>query len=453
MANARGTRGRGRRGMALLLVMVALCVCLALLAGFMASQGTSIGLVRNTRDFDQARMGARSGIDLCVWMVKNKSDWRRTMKPGVWLDETVSGTRVVVTAEDGDGTGDFADNNTEAVVFASTATTNGRSVTLKARVQPTGGGAVFADGCFSADEVDVGTGDFDKCIVDSYNSDIAPYSSLLPGTSARLVTNSTTDGSLKMDGSSTYRGTMAFGPGANLSAMVKLDSATAIPPLVVSASSEARVAGRAIPPNAAGLPALSQLDSSFSRTIDQAGSYPGITMRTATGVPTLRIDTNELIRVTGRLQIQGGTQLYVPAGRNAVLYVKDLELLGSTRVDAGATLTIYVESSVKVKGQTNSNSGMRSAGFRLIGLESCTTIDLEGGTIFGAIFAPQADVRMFTGTPRIFGGVIAHSLEMTNNAQLHWDEALRSLDLRGITGGSAAPGSPEYLVTWEEPSL
>jgi hypothetical protein len=36
---------------------------------------------------------------------------------------------------------------------------------------------------------------------------------------------------------------------------------------------------------------------------------------------------------------------------------------------------------------------------------------------------------------------------LKNGAQLHFDEALRSLYLSPITGGSASPGTADYRVT------
>ena len=37
--------------------------------------------------------------------------------------------------------------------------------------------------------------------------------------------------------------------------------------------------------------------------------------------------------------------------------------------------------------------------------------------------------------------------EIKNGAQLHFDEALRSLRISNVTGGSAPPGYADYLIT------
>src|ERR1044071_7832729 len=83
------------RGIALLLVMVCLVVCSILTAGFLSSQGTSIGIARNERDAEKARGVAQSGIELCYWLIKNRTDWRTAMSPGTWLSNFAIGEGTV----------------------------------------------------------------------------------------------------------------------------------------------------------------------------------------------------------------------------------------------------------------------------------------------------------------------------------------------------------------------
>ena len=75
-ASAAVHRPVNRRAMALLLVMIGLIVCTILTAGFLASQGTSIGIARNERDASKSRAIAQTGIDMCYWLMRNRSDWR-----------------------------------------------------------------------------------------------------------------------------------------------------------------------------------------------------------------------------------------------------------------------------------------------------------------------------------------------------------------------------------------
>jgi hypothetical protein len=65
----------------------------------------------------------------------------------------------------------------------------------------------------------------------------------------------------------------------------------------------------------------------------------------------------------------------------------------------------------------------------------------------GAIYAPQASVTMQTGATKFYGGVIAHDLTVKNASQFHFDEALKTLRIDSITGGSAPPGTADYTYT------
>src|SRR3954447_11789191 len=90
-----------RRGMALLLVMIGLIVCTILTAGFLASQGTSIGIARNERDASKSRDIAQTGIDMCYWLIKNRSDWRSGITPGsAWLSNSPVGDGTVTVTVD-----------------------------------------------------------------------------------------------------------------------------------------------------------------------------------------------------------------------------------------------------------------------------------------------------------------------------------------------------------------
>src|ERR1041384_5080051 len=121
LAAVRSRSPRRRRGAALLLVMIAMIVCSILPAGFLATQGTSIGISRNERDASKCRALAQAGIDLCYWLARKKYHWREPMSPGTWLNTLPLGDgAVTVSAADADGTNNFADDPTQAVNLTST---------------------------------------------------------------------------------------------------------------------------------------------------------------------------------------------------------------------------------------------------------------------------------------------------------------------------------------------
>jgi len=161
---------RRRRGMALLLVMIGMVVCTILTAGFLSSQGTSIGIARNERDAARAHAISQTGVDMCYWLIRNKSDWRETMTPGKWLTNVPVGEgTVTVNVADNDGTNNFADDPSQGVTITSTGTCDSRNFVLTATIRPTGGGTVYRNGCYVGGAITVGNTDLlTAATVDSF---------------------------------------------------------------------------------------------------------------------------------------------------------------------------------------------------------------------------------------------------------------------------------------------
>jgi Tfp pilus assembly protein PilX len=429
---------RRRRGVALLLVMVGLVVCTLLVAGFLSTQGTSIGIARNERDAQRSRNCAQSGIDLCYWLIQNRSDWRTAMTPGTWLNNAAVGDgTVTVTAADGDNSGSFSDDPTASVILTAVGISNNRSFTLTCRVSPTGGGTVFRGGSFALGQLIM----HNSALIDSFDSSVAPYNILFPGSNALFGTNSTQSGALTMDGLASFRGSFVGGPGALVGNLINALLGLLIPTSVSSAS-QTYIPGRVIPPNTTGLPQYAAKIVSGSPTTNvpiSPGEYPSINV--ASGNLVLGTGT---FRVTGNLT--SISNINVSPGANAVLEVDGvLSSTGKIQVPANSSLALYFGNTATLSGTLSSTSG--AANFKIFGLSTAPTLTLKGTTTAATavIFAPQTSFYM-TDSAKLYGAVIAKDFTADKNAAFHFDENTKSIRIDNITGGSAPTGTADYIL-------
>ncbi len=450
-------RKLSRRGMALLLVMIGMIVCTILTAGFLSIQGTSIGIARNERDAVKSRGIAQTGIDMCYWLIKNRSDWRTGMTPSAWLTNTAIGDgTVTVSVADGAGASSFTADNTQAAIVTSTGTYNNRSFTLTASIRPTGGGTVFYNGNFVGGNMIVGNGDLlTAATVDSYNSSVAAYNALSPGSNANFVSDAFGSNSLLVYFPSVFRGSYTAGPTAPLGSVVDLLGSLLgiLPtgPSAVSVLTENRNAGKVIFPNTTGLTprgAFTWSGQSSGKTVSNTGQYDSFTVNG----DTVGIGTSGIYYITGNLTVGTGatSTLNIPDGISAVFVVNGNLNLTSGKITLTGTgqVAFYVNGNITISNGP-ANSGGNTSRLTFFGGSSGGNITLSGtnANVSASIYAPQHAFTMQTNSPKFFGAVCAQSVTLKNSAALHFDEALRSLKISNITGGSAAPGTADYRIS------
>lgn len=440
-----------RRGMALLLVMIGLVVCTILTAGFLSTQGTSVGIARNERDAAKCHAIAQTGVDMCYWLIRNKSNWRETMAPGPWLANVPIGDGTVsVSVASGDGTNNFANDPTQPAILTSTGTYDSRAFTLTATIRPTGGGTVYSAGNFISGNILVGNGDLlTAATVDSYNSSVASYNALFPGTNAAFVSNSVASNSLLVYFPSVFRGSYTAGTTALLSNVVGLLGG-ASGPAATGTQTESRNPGTVIFPNTAGLAYRGAMSKTVAGTASYGspGTYDSITATTG----TVNINATGIYNITGNVALTNSTaKLTFTDGVIAVVVVNGnlsvssgaIQLLGTT-----SQVAFYVKGNITLAGGSLNNNGATSRA-TLFGGSSGGTIQITGtnGAMYGSIYAPQHDMTLSSSSPKFFGAVVAKSLTVKDSAAVHFDEALRTLKISNLTGGSAAPGTADYRLS------
>ncbi|HVS70708.1 MAG TPA: hypothetical protein VHQ47_05590 [Phycisphaerae bacterium] len=425
---------RRRRGVAMLLVMVGLVVCSILVAGFLSSQGTSIGIAHNERDAEIARNYAQSGIDMCYWLVVNRSDWRTNMNPGAWLTNYPIGSGTVsVTTADGAGNSSFTTDPTQPLLVTSTGSCNGRSFTVSASITPTGGGTVFGGGAFTLGQLIL----HNTAAIDSFNSSVAPYNILFPGSNALFSTNYSGSGALTMDGLSVFRGSFLGGPTSLLGSIVQSILGLLIP-TNVSVETQVYIPGHIIPPNTAGLTTYGA-KTLLTNGVLAPGEYTSVT-----NTKVMTLNTSGTYHITGNLTSTVGS-ISVSDGVNAVVEIDGATSVGAISVKGAGMLTLYVNGSSTFSGSISSAGG--AANMRIFGMSSASNITLQGATsITAVVFAPQASVYL-TDSSKLSGSVIAHDITADKSSGIHYDEATKSVRIDNITSGSAPTGTADYVVT------
>jgi Tfp pilus assembly protein PilX len=436
---------RGRKGIALLLVMIALVVGTTLSTGFILTQGTSIGIARNQRDYDSARSVAESGIDMCVWMIKNQSNWRTAMTPGTWINNlSISNGSVTVTAVDGANNSAFSVDYTQSVVLTSVGTVNGRTYTVSATVTPSAGGTPFANGGFIRQSTQLQA----STQVDSYNTAVGPYWTS-KGQNAVIGTASNSSGSLSMDSNSKFYGSYVGGPTGALATLVNIVNAPVTAPSSVSDAAFARNLGTVVLPNMNGF----TNGLSFSKSLSYSSStnnvyYSSFAISGWGTVVTFPV-SSQVIHVTGNASIASNSTLKVPDGDHLTLVV-DGSFTNNGTIDLSntGTLTVYVNGNVQFGSSSYTNQSGTPSAFVIVGTNSSSGNITVSGSVscYGAIYAPNATVDI-QGSSLWYGSIIAQQLLLENGAMLHLDDALKTYAFHNLTGGTTMG---DYSVVWKE---
>jgi hypothetical protein len=140
-----------------------------------------------------------------------------------------------------------------------------------------------------------------------------------------------------------------------------------------------------------------------------------------------------------------GEEIIVVKG-NVNLHLKE-EFTVSGRsfiyIAENSSLNIYARGDVKLTGKGHVGTGS-ATNLTLYGMPTCKEIKLSGSSEFiGSLYAPQAEVSMVSGGDvdhNLIGSVVAKSIKLTGNYQIHYDEALNKLPATGAY----------YVASWEE---
>jgi uncharacterized protein YegL len=138
------------------------------------------------------------------------------------------------------------------------------------------------------------------------------------------------------------------------------------------------------------------------------------------------------LSLSGNMIITGNVVLYLPAG----LAVSGQKYI---YIAPGASLTVYLGASSSISGGGAVNGTGSATNCTLIGLATCTKIDLSGSSDYiGTIYAPSAALTQSGGGGKLVnfsGAVVAKTVTVSGSYRFHYDAALCS----GDNGGNNPP--------------
>ncbi len=441
-----GTSRTARRGVAMLMVLIALVVGTTLTAGFLLTQGTSIGIAKNQRDYDASRSIAETGIDLCLWQIKNTSNWRTALTPGTWISKlSVGAGTVTVTAADGGGNASsFSSDYTQSVLLTSVATVNGRTYTVTASIKPSAGGTPFSRGAFAS----AGTTLKNSALVDSYNTTVGAYASS-KANNAILGSASNANGSLYLNNNSSFLGSYVAGPTAGLGACVTVGSG-ATAPSSISNAVYSRNLGTIVLPNTVGFSSGGSYSKSSSAILSTTNvSYSSLSISNNSTV--FCTQSSQYIHVTGNVSIGSGSTLSLINGCNVVLVVDgNLTNNGTISLSNSGSLTIYANNTITLNGGSSNNASGANSSLLILGTTNCTSINIGSSSTTaafnGVIYAPYASIDIGASTA-CYGSMICQQLTLEGSAALHLDDAVKTLAVHNLTGGTTMG---DYSIVWRE---
>jgi hypothetical protein len=228
--------------------------------------------------------------------------------------------------------------------------------------------------------------------------------SIPPGTPFVIRTNSTRTSAIVIFNNTTIPADIIIGPGGDPALVVDVKKSTDLLGDVY-ASPEQMLYPPAIPPTGGAFlgPPQPKLGEG---TISSDGKYAGIDLGNS---KTLTVNGDVTLYITGDVKL----------GNNAQIVVSE-----------GSSLTLYIDGTIDDKNSSRIRSAsadpsIAACAIKILGTPSCTSLDIKSsGDIYGAIYAPQADV-IVRNSAAIYGAVIGKSFEMKNSGQFWYIAALR----------------------------
>ena len=132
-----------------------------------------------------------------------------------------------------------------------------------------------------------------------------------------------------------------------------------------------------------------------------------------------------LIDKTGStLTVKGKVNIYLK-GPLSVSSWPDVGAISKIDIAIGASLTIYTDGNVDVyNGSQINNLTQNPKNLILYGTSLSKRINISNdGVFYGAIYAPDTAITV-TNNGDIYGSFVGHEINMHNNGQFHYDEAL-----------------------------
>jgi hypothetical protein len=243
--------------------------------------------------------------------------------------------------------------------------------------------SVFQFGLFGGNQVIVSG----QAITDSFDSSLGAYDPATAQAGGDVGTNAVTPGGITISGSIAINGQIAVGPGvADPDSVVVISGGTAL----------------------------------------ITGNPPVESQSTTMALPPVTVPEG---LTCGDMVVSGQTTLLLPSGLGSHCF-HDLTVSGGGMLTADGPVKVYVTGAFTASGDTviGIPSDPTAMLLFLVSSEQATFEgSLTGSTKFyGGMYAPSATIEV-TGNAQVFGSVVARAVNVSGDAQVHYDHALGTL--------------------------
>jgi len=259
---------------------------------------------------------------------------------------------------------------------------------------------------------------------DSYNSSLGDYGGSNVSSNGNIGTDSSDPNNITLGNNATVHGSASTGPNGT----IQLSSNSAVTGSITH-SNNVSMPSVTIPSDLSSLPNLGSISvpSNGSSTIS-SGNYQYSSISLANN---------------GTLTINGNVKLYLSSAGSAITMDNNCSLV----VSSGSQLTVYVNGTVNIANNSVLNNVTRiPADFLLYSTYSGSNgVQISNnGDFYGAVYAPNTDI-LLGNNAQTFGSFIGKSVDLANNGDIHFDEALKNVP------GISSPSSSNYTASnWQE---
>ncbi|MGE5309030.1 MAG: hypothetical protein ACM3OC_08090 [Deltaproteobacteria bacterium] len=260
-----------------------------------------------------------------------------------------------------------------------------------------------------------------NALVDSYNSGSGLYGGSNIHWSGNVGTNSNAVADITLGNNAVVRGSASTGSGGTIS----LDN-NALISGTVSHNNNRPLASVTVPET------LTTLSNLGTMTVP---NYTSVTLNGGDYKYTSITMANN-----GTLTINGTVNLYLTSTSSAIDFNNNCNIV----ISPGAQLVLYVDGVLDVKNNSCFNNGTKlPANLQVYSTYSGSNgVNINNnGNFYGAVYAPDTDI-ILANNVACYGSFVGKSVDLSNNADIHYDEALSQV---------AAENAGYTFSDWQDP--
>lgn len=258
-------------------------------------------------------------------------------------------------------------------------------------------------------------------LIDSYDSRIGEYGEENIASQGHVATNSNEDDCILLSVSAEIFGNATSGPESNPESSIRAENNSVIYGEKKAFSESHELVSVSTPQ---GLPSRGSydLESGGIVNISESGEYSSFILR-ANSIVT--ITANVTLYIAGIFEMNSNSYFNIADGVSATIYL-------------GGSFALASNSAIN-------NSTKDPTTLAILGTDSFTgEMNWPANTNYwGVVYVPRATINMTT-NENFYGSLVANRINMNSTGQIHYDEALKNLEIDVVVE------KPYYVKSWKE---